>query len=236
VSLLSLSGVSKRYDEPGGEIEVLSGLDLEIYGGELVGIWSSPGAGRTTLARIAAGLEAPSAGTVSYAGRDLARLTLEDRVQQWRHGIAFVSGEGPAEEQTTACSYVAEPLLGLEPRAQAYEEASKVLTNVGLGDDAVDERWADLRDGERALAAIARAILRLPRLIVLDDLTEPLHFDDCEHIMNVLRSLAENIFCGVLMTTPEMADLLYMDRFCWLSDGRLMEPRPSRGPRAVAES
>jgi ABC-type methionine transport system ATPase subunit len=231
VSLLSLSGVRKRYGEPSRDIEVLRGLDFEIYRGEFVGIWGDGGAGRTTLTRIVAGLEAPTAGTVSYAGEDLACLTLEDRVRLWRTGVTWLGGAGPADEEATVCEYVAEPLLGHEERAQAHEHASRVLTDWELG-DVVDERWADLEeDLDRVMAEIVRTLMRPSALLVLDDLTARVHFDECEYVMNVLRSLAEEKFLGVLLTTRRMSDLLHVHRFAWLSDGRLIEPHPG-GPIA----
>jgi lipoprotein-releasing system ATP-binding protein len=230
VSLLGLNGVCKRYGELGQGTEVLRGLDFKMYGREFVGIWGGSGAGRTTLARIAAGLEAPTAGTVEYVGEDLARLRLEDRVRVWRHGIAWADGGGPTDEETTVCAYVAQSLLGREERAQAHEQASTALTGWGLG-DSVDERWADLEDVDRAVAEILRAILRLPHLLVLDDLTARIGLEECEYVMNILRSLAEDKLLGVLLTTPNMSDLLHVHRFAWLSDGQLIESRPG-GPLA----
>ncbi|HUN79173.1 MAG TPA: ATP-binding cassette domain-containing protein [Solirubrobacteraceae bacterium] len=230
MSLLGLSGVGKRYEGSGDAIEVLRDLDFDIYGGEFVGIWGSEGAGRTTFARIAAGLEAPTAGTVEYIGEDIARLALEDRVRLWRYGIAWLDAEGPADEQITARAYVAEPLVGREERSHALERASQALENFELG-EVLDECWADLEDVDRAIAEIVRALLRLPKLLVLDDLTARIHFDECEYVMSVLRRLAEEKLLGVLLTTSKMSDLLHVHRFAWLSDGQLIEPRPG-GPIA----
>jgi ABC-type lipoprotein export system ATPase subunit len=230
VSLLSLTGVCKRHDCDGRELEVLHDLDLELHAGELVGVWGSPGAGRTTLLRIAAGLDDPSGGTVELCGEDLTRLSAKGRPGLLREAIGWAGGEGPRTTESTTLDYVAEPLAGENP-SLAHERAMGVLLRVGLRDH-IEDCWDNLDDAERALAEIAHAMVSLPKLLVLDDITAKIRLDEAEYVMDILRSIADIARPGILIATPDMEDLLHVHRIVWLSDGRLLEPRSQHEPGA----
>jgi ABC-type multidrug transport system ATPase subunit len=222
--LLSIDRVRKSYWRGARETVVLADISLEVHAGECVAIWGQRGAGKTTLAAVAAGLETPDEGSVHVNGRDLAQ-TRRGLVSLLREAIGWVQRVGPKSgEFRTVVDYVALPLLGtLSPRV-ARRRASAMLKRLGIADCA-NEPWECLTDGERTLVAIAHALVRGPDLLIADDPTASLNVLQREEVMGLLRLAADEEHLGVLITVPDMPDMAYADRVGSLSDGRLVVRR-----------
>ncbi len=229
VTLLELKGVRKSHWRGPREVVALDGVDLVVDTGELMAVWGSRGTGKTTLAQIAAGIEVADAGTACFEGRDLAKLSRGALARLLLEEVGWAQRIGPNDEQLEMLDYVAVPLLsGYGPR-EARRAASGALAQVGLR-GCGGRRWAQLTDGERTLAAIAHALVRGPRLLVVDDPTANLDMIDGKAVMGLLRSLAERGDLGILVTVPEMSDMLQAHRIASLSEGRLMVPREPEEP------
>jgi ABC-type lipoprotein export system ATPase subunit len=224
VSLLELNGVRKSYWRGPHEVLVLDGIDFEVDAGEFVAVWGSRGAGKSTLARIAVGLEAPDAGTVSFDGRDLARASRADHARLLRGEIGWAQRAAPRDDELTMLDYVATPLLGALSLRMARGGAADVLARVGLR-GCESKQWETLTDGERTLVSIAHALAREPRLLVVDDPTANLDMHECKAVMGLLRAAVEQDGLGVLVTVPDMSDMLTAHRIASLSGGRLLVPR-----------
>jgi ABC-type lipoprotein export system ATPase subunit len=227
--LLSLEGVCKSYWRGAHETVVLADVSLEVRAGELVTIWGQRGSGKTTLAMIAAGLQRPESGSVSFDGSDLA--TMPRNGQPFLHtGIGWVQRMGPqAGDLGTIIDYVALPLLGrLSPR-NARRQAAAMLKRLGVMGCA-EERWESLTDGERTLVAVAHALVREPRLLIADDPTASLNVIQREEVMGLLRRAADKEGLGLLVTVPDMPDMAHADRVGSLSDGRLTVSAPTPTP------
>jgi ABC-type multidrug transport system ATPase subunit len=230
-ALLSLEGVGKSYWRGAHETVVLADLSLQVHTGELFAVWGQRGAGKTTLAMIAAGLETPDRGRVRVEGEDLVRRRrggaphLHDRV-------GWVQRMGPQSgDFRRIIDYVALPLLGrLSPRG-ARSSASAMLRRLGVADCA-EGRWDSLTDGERTLVAVAHALVRGPRLLVADDPTANLNVLQREEVMGLLRRAADEEGLGVLITVPDMPDIARADWIGSLSDGRLTVAGPMHDPHA----
>jgi ABC-type multidrug transport system ATPase subunit len=219
-SLLSLKGVSKSYWRGPREIVALEDVSLDVHAGEFVAVFQR-GAGKTTLATVAAGLERPDRGSVCYNGRDLAK-TANGRTPRLHEGIGWVQRVGP---QTggfrTVIDYVALPLLGKYSPRDARRRASAMLNRLGAADCAA-EHWDSLTDGERTLVALARALVREPKLLIADDPTANLNVLQREEVTGLLRRAADEEALGILITVPDMPQMAYADRVGSLSDGRLI--------------
>lgn len=223
MSLLELDGVRKSHWRGPHEIVVLDGVDLAVDAGELVAVWGSRGTGKTTLAQIAAGLDAPDAGAARFDGDDLAGISCRALARLLLSEIGWAQRVGPGDEELEVLDYIAVPLLARYGPHQARREASGALAQVGLR-GCGEKRWAELTDGERTLVAIAHALVRGPRLLVVDDPTANLDMIDSKALMALLHSLAEERGLGVLVTVPEMSDMLQAHRIASLSEGRLLVP------------
>lgn len=235
-ALLALETVSKSYWRGPHELRVLSELSLEMQPGELHVVWGKRGAGKTTLLKIAAGLEACDRGRVRFAGMDLACISEGEHAQLMRERIAWIRSSGPHSD-LVMLDYVALPLLPTCGHRRAYGAARDALARLGIGECA-QQHWRSLSDRERALVGIARGIARRPSLLLVDDPTANLDVRDREHLVALLRGLADGGM-GVLMTGPEMNEMMAADQIGALSGGRLLaapsdpEPPPPRPDNVI---
>jgi ABC-type multidrug transport system ATPase subunit len=232
--LLSLESVCKSYWRGPHETVVLAEVSMAVHVGELVAVWGQRGAGKTTLAMVAAGLETPDQGIVCFAGRDPGELR-RGRTPRLHEGIGWVQRMGPQSgDFRMIVDYVALPLLGAHSPRAARRRASSVLKRLGVADCAA-ARWESLTDGERTLVALAHALVREPRLLVADDPTANLNVLQREEVVGLLRRAADEEGLGILITVPDMPDVAYADRIGSLSDGRLVMSKesPAREPPAV---
>jgi ABC-type lipoprotein export system ATPase subunit len=198
-------------------------VSLDVRAGDLVAVHGRRGAGKTTLLKVAAGFDAPDGGEILFEGEPLNRLSRRRLAELHRERIAWVERTGPHSRELPIADYLALPLYGrLGPRA-APREAAAVLARVGIR-DCVDRRWDDLSDAERILAAIAHALVREPRLLVVDDPTAGLGIVDRERVVGLLRSAAEDGGVGVLMAVPDMPAMLHAHQLRSPSRGRLLAP------------
>jgi len=229
-ALLLLEGVSKSYWRGAHELKVLNELSLDVHAGEFVVVWGKRGAGKTTLLRIAAGLEAPDRGEVRFEGCNLASLSETQHARLMREQIGWMRRTGPQVE-LRILDYVALPLLALHRHREAYARAREALTRVNVSECA-GQSWDSLSDGERALVGIARGIVREPRLLLGDDPTTNLGLRERERIIELLRELAEERNLGVLLTVPDMPELMGAHQIRALSGGRILAPPDPPDPQA----
>jgi ABC-type lipoprotein export system ATPase subunit len=230
-ALLRLEGVSKSYWRGVHEVKVLSDLTLEVRAGQFVVVWGKRGAGKTTLLRIAAGLETPDRGRVRFEGGDLAGLSETRHAALMRERIGWMRRAGPQVE-LPMLDYVALPLMATHRHSEAYTRARGAMARVNVGECA-GQTWASLSDGERALVAIARGIVRQPSLLLGDDPTTNLGLREREQVIELLRELAEERNLAVLMTVPDMPEMMGAHQIEALSGGRLLAPPEAPGPPAA---
>jgi lipoprotein-releasing system ATP-binding protein len=228
-SLLSLRHVSLTF--PRGRrhvVRVLADVSLEVDAGELVAVLAQRAQGKTTLLRVAAGMDRPARGEVLFKGEDLCRLSDRRRSALLCRRIGFAEPVGP-DIDLPVLAHVAVPLLATESKKDAYEQARSVLERVDAGEYA-DQPWMSLADSERALAALAQAIVRGPELLLVDDLTATLGLDATERVGRLLRSIANEDGLAVLMSVSDADATTWFDRVASLSGGELLVPPSSSEP------
>jgi ABC-type lipoprotein export system ATPase subunit len=227
-SLLALDGVCMSHWRGEHETVVLCDVCLDIHAGELVAVWGQRGAGKTTLALVAAGLQAPEKGSVFFEAEDLAVLA-RGRASRLHEGIGWVQRTGPqSADFHTVLDYVALPLLGRHSPRAARRLANAMLGRLEVSDCA-GAGWANLTDGERTLVALAHALVREPRLLVADDPTANLDVLQREEVTALLRRAADQHGLGILITAPDMPEVAHADRIGSLSDGRVTLSREPHG-------
>lgn len=232
MALLSLERVSKAYWRGRHEVVVLDDVSFELDAGEMVAIYGERASGKTTLLRIAAGIERPDAGTVRFRGEDLAASRRPPRIAGLHDRIGWVRRSGPLIASMEMLDYVALPLLGSVRHREAHRRATSVLGEVGAGELA-RATWNELSDAERTLVMIAQAIVRRPALLLADDPTLSLGVEERETVLALLRRATGDSGTAVLMTAPDVPDMLRADQVMSLSDGELILPTPRPGADVI---
>jgi putative ABC transport system ATP-binding protein len=218
MSLLELSNVCKR-SVHGGRV-VLQDASLSIDAGELVAVWGLRGSGRTTLLRLAAGIDAPDSGTVRFDGRDLAE-----------HGEKILGRElGYCQKSFRTAGgrwAIEEVVLGLlvngTAPAQARARAREALERAG-GESLATRRLSELDSAERTRLAVAHALALEPRLLIIDEPVAGVDLHERDGVLLLLRSLADEGI-AVLMTVGDLTGLAGADQSLTIGDGELCGSR-----------
>ncbi len=224
-ALLQLDAVSKRHWRGHRAVDVLVDGSLELDAGQLGAVWGGRGAGKTTLLELAAGLQEPDAGSVLFDGRDIAQLSRREAGALLHTAIGIATRVGPSSRELSMKDWTAMALLDRVSWREGQRRAHRVLERVGAA-EIVDEAWDDLSDGERTLASSARAIVREPQLLLVDDPSAGLGLLQRGEIMGLLRSIAGDAGVAVLMTAAEATEIQGAQAIWSLAGGRLTGGTP----------
>jgi putative ABC transport system ATP-binding protein len=227
VPLLSLDRVSKRYWRGRHEIVVLDDVSFDIDAGEFAAIFGQRASGKTTLLRIAAGIEAADGGEVRFAGEDITARIKTQRRRSMHPRMGWMRRSGPFLASMEMLDYVALPLLDEVRHDEAHRRATRALTRI-RADELARATWENLSDAERTLVMLAQAIVRGPALLLADDPTMGLGVHERETVLGLLRTVAEEDGMAVLMTVPDVPDMLRSHTVMSLSDGELIVPKRRR--------
>lgn len=238
--LLRFEAVCKSYYRDNGEtVRALRGIDLELRGDESVGVFGASGAGKSTMARLALGLERPDGGSIRVRGEDLAAMSAR---QLWslRRTVQIV-WQDPAVYLSPFCSVlasVAEPLevYRLANRTGCRRRAAELLELVGLPARAHDRRPFELSGGQCQRVAIARALAPGPSLLVCDEILSSLDLARKVRLLELLSRLRDELGLSLLFIAHDRAAArLICDRLLELRAGRLLAEAPTDRPARSSE-
>jgi len=218
---LTCEHVSKYFEEAGQRLEVLTDVNLVVERSETIAIVGASGSGKTTLLQILGGLDLPSSGTVHIDGQSLAGLSDAARGTLRNRALGFVYQFHHLLPEFTALENVAMPLLvRRRPVAEAEREARALLERVGLG-GRLTHRPGQLSGGERQRAAVARALVTRPRLVLADEPTGNLDGSNARGVLALMLELNRELGTSLMIVThaPEIASRMH--RVLVLADGRL---------------
>jgi putative ABC transport system ATP-binding protein/lipoprotein-releasing system ATP-binding protein len=193
--LLSARGLRKSYLSGDRRIEVLRGVDLDMAGGESVSIRGESGSGKSTLLHLLAGLDAPDAGSLSWAGSPDTGASRRARFVGMVFQAFYLIPELDARENVV----MARRMLG-PPDPAAYARADNLLARVGLAERA-RHLPAQLSGGERQRVAVARALMNAPRVLLADEPTGNLDERTGDSVIELLLGLCADTATGLILVT-----------------------------------
>ena len=218
---LELDKVSKVYENGAQRIEALRDVSLAADSGDFIAVMGPSGGGKSTLLHLIGGMDRPTHGTIRLKGRDLTSLNEEDLARVRRTQVGFIFQFFNLLPTLTVIENVALPLTldGWRER-EALERARRLLDRVGLGKRET-HRPAQLSGGEMQRAAVARAVICEPAIVLADEPTGNLDSENGEHVLCLLEELNRELGITVILATHSIEATRSARRVIRLRDGLL---------------
>ena len=222
--MINVTGVSKVYDNPAGQVSVLNNLDLSVAAGEAVSIVGPSGSGKTTLLNILGALDSPSSGTVEIGGQDISTMGETATAQFRNRSIGFIFQLHYLLPQCSVLDNVLVPRLAggwEESVADTRARAENLLEEVGLK-DRLSHKPSQLSGGEQLRVAIARSLINEPKIILADEPTGSLDPTTGEKVADLLieSNQGKGVALVVVTHNPGLADK--MQKTYRLDGGKLV--------------
>lgn len=213
--MISITGIEKNFDS----LKILKGIDLEINKGEIVSIVGPSGAGKTTLLQIIGTLDRPDAGKVLYDGEDIMSYK-DNQLAQFRNkNIGFVFQFHQLLPEFSVLENVAMPaLIGGASRTSAYNRAKELIDYLGIT-ERINHRPAQLSGGERQRAAVARALINSPKVILADEPSGSLDTQNRNELHRLFFNLRHDMGQTFIIVTHDETLATDTDRIIHMRDG-----------------
>jgi lipoprotein-releasing system ATP-binding protein len=221
--VLAGTGLVKEFIQGAVTLPVLRGASIKVRAGERIAIVGASGSGKTTLLQLLGGLDLPTRGTVEIAGSAMNQLNDTERGLLRNQAVGFVYQFHHLLPEFTALENVAMPLLVRRSNpAVAKASAAAILTRVGLA-ARLDHRPSQLSGGERQRAAVARALVTQPRLVLADEPTGNLDGVNAAQVFELMLELNRELRTSLVIVTHDERLAARLDRILTLVDGVLVE-------------
>jgi lipoprotein-releasing system ATP-binding protein len=221
--LLQLRDVRRIFRQGDRELHVLRGASMDLHAGQAVALVGPSGAGKSTLLHITGLLETADAGRVIVNGRDCSQLSDGERTRMRRTEMGFVYQFHQLLPEFSALENVAMPLLVRRtPVPEARATARRLLERVGLG-ERLTHRPHQLSGGERQRAAVARALVTEPQLVLADEPTGNLDGTNAESVFALMLELNRERGTSLVVVTHDLRLARRMERVYELEEGMLAE-------------
>ena len=218
MSVLRIENLDKKYKKKGREIFALKGVDLDIEEGEFVAITGQSGAGKSTLVQILGGLDNPSSGKIFFYDEDISAYSPKKLAEFRSRNIGFIFQ-----------NFYLQPFLTLRENIQlpgyftgkiSKNHTELLAKFVGL-EDRLEYLPAELSGGQVQRAAIIRALYNNPSIIMADEPTGNLDDENSKLVMDLLKTINQEMNATVIVVTHDKTVLPYADRVISLKDGEI---------------
>jgi peptide/nickel transport system ATP-binding protein len=209
-------------------VKAVDDVNIKIQEGEVLALVGESGCGKTTLGRLIATLETPTAGDILYSGKKLVKKNLHEIRKEIQ--MVFQNPFESLDPRETVKAIVTEPLqkLGYR-RSQKNEAVEKVLNLVGLEYNFAERRPRDLSGGQRQRVAVARSIISTPKIVILDEPTSALDASVQSQVLNLLLDLRNEFRLTYLFITHNIAVARFIsDRMLTMYAGEIVEAGPTK--------
>lgn len=215
--MIKLQNINKSF----GSLQVLKDVSLDVPDGHITTIVGPSGAGKTTLLQIAGSLDRPDSGNILYDDVDISEMK-EKKLSKFRNqNIGFIFQFHELLPEFTATENVAMPaLIGGMSRRKAYDRARELLEMLGLG-QRLRHKPGQLSGGEKQRAAIARALINNPRVVLADEPTGSLDSHNREEIQSLISDLCRNQGHTFLMVTHDTSLASIAHKTVYMRDGMI---------------
>jgi lipoprotein-releasing system ATP-binding protein len=221
--ILEARNVHKSFRQGPVTLEVLQGVSMSVTTGERIAIVGASGSGKTTLLQILGGLDRPTTGQVLVDGKDIHRQSEQERGALRNRALGFVYQFHHLLPEFSALENVAMPLLVRRMRvADARAKARRLLDRVGLG-QRLDHRPDQLSGGGRQRAAVARALVTEPKIVLADEPTGNLDGGNAESVFALMLELNRELRTSLIVVTHDMRLASRMERIFAIERGVLTE-------------
>ena len=229
--LLSVRDLAVEFTVHGHRSRVVDGVGFDLAAGRTLAVVGESGCGKSTLARALVRLETPVAGSIRYAGRDLATLA-EKELRPLRGDLQMIFQDpyGSLDPHLTAAGIVAEPLRlrGVGDRAERRRQAVELLERVGLRPEHADRRPPEFSGGQRQRIGIARALASRPKILICDEATSALDVSVQAQVLDLLRELQEQEGIAYLFISHNLGVVREISQeVAVMSQGRFVEHGPT---------
>ncbi|HKJ17294.1 MAG TPA: lipoprotein-releasing ABC transporter ATP-binding protein LolD [Xanthomonadales bacterium] len=221
IAVLEARGVQKSFHQGSRELLVLKNVDLSLHRGQSVAIVGVSGAGKSTLLHILGGLDEPDAGEVLIEGDSLWGVSSTKRGELRNRALGFIYQFHHLLPEFTALENVAMPLLirGISA-SESKRQSIEMLERVGLG-ERLDHKPGELSGGERQRAAVVRALVGHPRVVLCDEPTGNLDESTSDRVYGEMLELNQELGTSILLVTHDRRLANRMDKQYELQHGRL---------------
>ena len=221
-TILTCRQLTKRYDQGGLDVEVLKGVDLSIQVGERVAIMGASGSGKSTLLHLLGGLDKATSGEVILSGINLNKVSAIKLAKLRNRSLGFIYQSHHLLGESTVLENVAMPLLiAGESIKQATIRATELLKRVGLG-HRIEHKPGELSGGERQRAAVARALINKPGLVLADEPTGNLDSKTADQIYQLMLELNQELQVSFLVVTHDHELAARLGKVLHMEDGLIV--------------
>jgi len=226
--------VSRRYGEGDAAVDALRGVTVDIPEGQFTAVMGPSGSGKSTLMHILAGLDRPTEGSVTIAGREITTMGDQELTLLRREHIGFIFQFFNLLPMLTAEENI---VLPLRLAGQKVDRAwvDEILGKVGL-DDRREHRPAQLSGGQQQRVAIARALVSKPTVMFADEPTGNLDSHTGEEILGLMRESVETYGQTTVMVTHDSRAAAMADRILFLADGRIVRDQAQTSAADVLQA
>ena len=230
MALLELKNVKKIYQQGKIEVPALRGIDLTVEQGEFTTVFGPSGSGKTTMLNMIGCLDKPTAGSITFNGRELKDLDKKALAMLRRYNIGFVFQSYNLIPVLTAYENVefAIRLINIHNKKELRDRVMQILADVGL-EGLENRRPNELSGGQKQRVAIARALVKEPKLVLADEPSANLDSKTSEEVLEVMVKMNEELGTTFIFSTHDPQVMEYAHRMLEIKDGLISEDKKGEG-------